>query len=68
MRRLLDGPHPAVPPDLCAEALHRGSRRARRRALGRRLLWLLLGAALVAFLIWATLTQPPPDTTPPLGW
>ncbi|MDI3408048.1 hypothetical protein [Streptomyces cavernicola] len=73
VRRLLDGPHPVVPPELCPEAVRRGARRARRRARGRWVLWLLLGAAFVGFMVWATLnhpwTQPPANRTPPLeGW
>ena len=39
----------------------------------RRLMWLLLLAAIVAFVVWALMVQPwvepPSDTTPPLtGW
>lgn len=73
VRRLLDGPYPAVPPGLCGEALRHGARRAHRRAVARRLVWLLAGAALVAFVVWAVAAQPwvlpPAEKTPPLdGW
>ncbi|NBE54168.1 hypothetical protein [Streptomyces boluensis] len=73
VRRLLDGPWPAVPPEVCAEALRRGARQGRRRALARRLLWLVVCAGLVVFVVWAAVEQPwvlpPAETTPPLdGW
>jgi hypothetical protein len=62
-----------VPPDLCADAMRRGGRMLRRRRAARRLMWLVLPAAVVAFLVWASLTrpwvEPPSGTTPPLtGW
>ncbi|MDI3389378.1 hypothetical protein QIS99_24740 [Streptomyces sp. B-S-A8] len=73
VRRLLDGPHPAVPPELGIEAMRRGARRGRRRARARRLLWLVLSVAFLAFAVWAGVEQPwnppPAETTPPLdGW
>ncbi|MFC7305251.1 hypothetical protein ACFQVC_13585 [Streptomyces monticola] len=73
VRRLLDGPTPTVPPNLCAEAMRRGARLGRRRAAIRRLMWLLLLVAVVAFAVWASVAQPwvvpPSETTPPLdGW
>ncbi|MEV0437917.1 hypothetical protein AB0I84_11195 [Streptomyces spectabilis] len=71
VRRLLDAGAPAsLPPDLHADAVRRGSRALRRRTAGRRLLWLLLLAAAVAFSVWAATAQPwvepPSRTTPPL--
>ncbi|MDQ0950006.1 ferric-dicitrate binding protein FerR (iron transport regulator) [Streptomyces phaeochromogenes] len=73
VRRILEEPQPPVPPDLYGEALRRGGRMLRRRTAARRLFWLLLFAAAVAFVVWASLTQPwvepPSETTPPLtGW
>ncbi|WP_097871443.1 hypothetical protein [Streptomyces sp. rh34] len=73
VRRMLDGPHPALPPDLAARAVRRGGRRLRlRRAVLRTTGW-LLAAALAAFLVWAEVEQPwatePAQVTPPLeGW
>ncbi|MEV0322733.1 hypothetical protein ACIBKX_21125 [Streptomyces sp. NPDC050658] len=70
VRQLLEGTPPAVPAGLYEEAVRRGGRMLRRRRLLRRLMWLLLLAATVAFVIWASLTQPwvdpPSETTPPL--
>lgn len=73
VRRMLDGPHPVVPPDLAGLAVGRGRRiLARRRAL-RASAGVLVLAAVVAFTVWAVIAQPwlapPADTTPPLdGW
>ncbi|MGV9566558.1 hypothetical protein [Streptomyces sp. NPDC003480] len=71
VRRLLERTPPPVPPDLHAEAVRRGSRMLRRRAAGRRLLWLALFAAAVAFLVWASVArpwvEPPSTTTPPIS-
>ncbi|MFF5769123.1 hypothetical protein ACFY8V_02935 [Streptomyces californicus] len=73
VRRMLDGPHPVLPPDLAARAAHRGGRRLRwRRAAHRTAVW-LLAALLVAVLVWAGFEQPwtaePAQVTPPLeGW
>ncbi|MEU1054860.1 hypothetical protein [Streptomyces sp. NPDC005876] len=72
-RRLMEQSPPRVPPDLCAQAVRRGDRVLRRRALARRVLWLLLLAAAVAFTVWALTVQPwarpPSETTPPsTGW
>ncbi|MEI5103802.1 hypothetical protein RB200_41645 [Streptomyces sp. PmtG] len=71
VRALLDtGVRAAVPPDVHAEAVRRGTRALRRRTAARRLLWLLLLAAAVAFTVWAATAQPwvepPSRTTPPL--
>ncbi|MEV8536674.1 hypothetical protein [Streptomyces sp. NPDC051211] len=73
VRRMLDGPHPAVPPDLASSAATRGARLLRRRRVWRRLGWWLLVTAAVAFTVWAVLTEPwvPPSQqiAPPLeGW
>ncbi|MFE2374969.1 hypothetical protein [Streptomyces sp. NPDC059398] len=69
-RRMLAGPHPPVPADLALRAAERGARIRRRRTAGRRAVWLLLAAALAAFVVWATLTHPwtppPARTTPPV--
>ncbi|MCX4764635.1 hypothetical protein OG562_27455 [Streptomyces sp. NBC_01275] len=73
VRQLMDGTAPHVPPDLYADVVRRGGRLLRRRTFARRLLWLLLFAATVAFVVWAVIAQPwvepPSQTTPPLtGW
>lgn len=73
VRELLDGPLPAVPPELYAQSLRLGQRMLRRRRVVRRVLWALLCAAAVAFTVWALLArpwdQPPSTTTPPVtGW
>ncbi|MFE7339656.1 hypothetical protein [Streptomyces griseus] len=73
VRRMLDGPHPVLPPDLAARAVRRGGRRLRlRRAAVRTAAW-LLGLALAVFLVWVGVEQPwvtePAQVTPPLeGW
>ncbi|MFH8294787.1 hypothetical protein [Streptomyces sp. NPDC018059] len=71
VRRILEGSQPAaVPPELFDEAVRRGGRSLRRRRALRRLLWLVLLAAAVAFTVWACAArpwvEPPSDTTPPL--
>ncbi|MFI6035190.1 hypothetical protein ACIBBD_13680 [Streptomyces sp. NPDC051315] len=70
VRQLMERTVPRVPPELHADAVRRGSRLLRRRTVARRLLWLLLCAAVVAFTVWATTAQPwvepPSETTPPL--
>lgn len=73
VRRMLDGPHPVVPPDLALRAAERGRRLLVRRRRTRHALWLLALAALAALLAWAAVDQPwlppPVHTTPPLeGW
>ncbi|MFF7891023.1 hypothetical protein ACFZDI_03625 [Streptomyces sp. NPDC007907] len=73
VRRLLQGPARLVPPEIHTEAVRRGGRMLRRRTLARRIMWLLLCAAAVAFTVWALTArpwvEPPSDTTPPLtGW
>lgn len=73
VRRMLEQASPQVPVDLYAEVVRRGGRMQRRRTIARRLLWLTLLAATVAFIVWATMArpwvEPPSDTTPPLtGW
>ncbi|WP_225859031.1 hypothetical protein [Streptomyces albicerus] len=73
VRRILEEPQPPVPRDLYADAVRRGGRMLRRRTAARRLMWLVLFAAAVAFIVWASIAQPwvepPSETTPPLtGW
>ncbi|MEV0266574.1 hypothetical protein AB0I49_35235 [Streptomyces sp. NPDC050617] len=73
VRRMLDTPHPVVRPELAQQAAERGHRLLRRRRALRRLGWVLLAVAVVAFCVWAALVQPwvapPSDTAPPLeGW
>ncbi|MFF6993521.1 hypothetical protein ACFY93_00950 [Streptomyces sp. NPDC008313] len=73
VRRMLERTPPVVPPGLYAEAVRRGGRMQRRRTAARRLLWCVLIAAAVAFVVWASLArpwvEPPSETTPPLtGW
>ncbi|GAB2983640.1 hypothetical protein GCM10023080_056990 [Streptomyces pseudoechinosporeus] len=73
VRRILEDAPPPVPPHLYADVVRRGSRMLRHRKAARRLLWLLLFAAAVAFVVWASMAQPwvepPSETTPPLtGW
>ncbi|GAA3047922.1 ferric-dicitrate binding protein FerR (iron transport regulator) [Streptomyces olivoverticillatus] len=70
VRRMLDAPRPSVPPELAVRAAERGMRLLRRRRALRRVGWVLLTAAVVAFCVWAAVTEPwaaPPEgTTPPL--
>jgi ferric-dicitrate binding protein FerR (iron transport regulator) len=70
VRQIMERAVPRVPPELHANVVRRGGRMLRRRTLARRLLWLLLFAAVVAFAVWATTAQPwvepPSETTPPL--
>jgi ferric-dicitrate binding protein FerR (iron transport regulator) len=71
VRLLLDsGAPPSVPHELYEETVLRGGRMLRRRRALRRLLWLLLFAAAIAFVVWASVEQPwvepPSNTTPPL--
>ncbi|GAA4069238.1 hypothetical protein [Streptomyces shaanxiensis] len=73
VRRIMEGTPPPVPPELYAEAVRRGARMLRRRTVAVRLMWLLLFAATVAFVVWAVMArpwvEPPSETTPPLtGW
>jgi len=73
VRRIMEGTPPPVPPELYGDVVRRGSRMLRRRRAARRLMWLLLFAGVVAFIVWATMArpwvEPPSDTTPPLtGW
>ncbi|MBG0852889.1 hypothetical protein I2W78_13810 [Streptomyces spinoverrucosus] len=72
-RRIMERTPPRVPPDLSADAVRLGDRLLRRRTLARRVAWLLLCAATVAFTVWALTArpwvEPPSETTPPLtGW
>ncbi|EXU68160.1 hypothetical protein Z951_10490 [Streptomyces sp. PRh5] len=74
VRRMLEGPYPALPPDLADRAAERGRRMLHRHQVVRTIGWLLLLAAVVAFGVWAAIVEPwaappPTDTTPPLeGW
>ncbi|MEN3584944.1 hypothetical protein AAH978_12425 [Streptomyces sp. ZYX-F-203] len=52
VRELLGRAMPAVPADLYAEAVRRGERLRRRRAIVRRLLLPALGVATVALAVW----------------
>ncbi|MFE0949231.1 hypothetical protein [Streptomyces mutabilis] len=72
-RRIMEQSPALVPPELYADVLRRGGRMLRRRTAVRRLMWVLLGAAAVAFTVWALTVQPwvepPSETTPPVtGW
>ncbi|MDX2646040.1 hypothetical protein PV341_21265 [Streptomyces sp. PA03-1a] len=67
VRRLLDGPHPAVPVDLAPRAAERGRRVLARRRVLHAVLWTLLVVAVVVALVLAVLWWPaaePLDTTP----
>ncbi|MDA5280528.1 MULTISPECIES: hypothetical protein [unclassified Streptomyces] len=73
VRKLMEGPHPAVPAGLAAAAATHGRRLLRRRRALRRLGWSVLFAAAVAFTVWASLTRPwvtpSSGVSPPLeGW
>ncbi|MFF0967955.1 hypothetical protein ACWDQO_00255 [Streptomyces sp. NPDC003703] len=73
VRRLLEQTPPQVPAGLYEDAVRRGGRMLRRRAVARRALWLVLCAAVAAFTVWALTVrpwaQPPSQTTPPVtGW
>ncbi|MET7690832.1 hypothetical protein ABZT06_23130 [Streptomyces sp. NPDC005483] len=72
-RQLMERGAPQVPADLYGDVVRRGSRMLRRRSAARRLMWLLLFAASVAFVVWALTArpwvEPPSTTTPPMtGW
>jgi ferric-dicitrate binding protein FerR (iron transport regulator) len=72
-RQIMERVPPTVPPELYADVMRRGARMLRRRLIARRLLWLLMCAAAVAFLVWAMTArpwvEPPSQTTPPYtGW
>ncbi|CAM5496359.1 hypothetical protein SALBM311S_03380 [Streptomyces alboniger] len=70
VRQILEGPTAQVPPELYQDVLRRGGRMLRRRRTARHLLWLILLAVTVAFVVWALTVQPwvepPSETTPPL--
>ncbi|WP_329220531.1 hypothetical protein OG352_27480 [Streptomyces sp. NBC_01485] len=70
VRQIMERTPPRVPAELHADVVRRGSRMLRRRTIARRLLWVLLCAATVAFVVWAVVAQPwvepPSQTTPPL--
>lgn len=70
VRRIMERAVPPVPAELCADVVRRGGRMLRRRRTARRLLWLLLFAVTVAFVVWALTArpwvEPPSRTTPPV--
>ncbi|MCT9084448.1 hypothetical protein [Streptomyces fulvoviolaceus] len=73
VRRIMEQVSPSVPPELYGDVVRRGGRMLRRRRAARRLMWLLLFATSVAFVVWALTAhpwvEPPSETTPPLtGW
>ncbi|MER6560701.1 hypothetical protein ABT300_23815 [Streptomyces sp. NPDC001027] len=73
VRQMLERTPPPLPAELYPDVVRRGARRLRRRTLTLRVLWLLLFAATVAFVVWAAVVEPwvepPSQTTPPLtGW
>ena len=73
VRRMLESHHPQVPADLATRAAEQGTRLLRRHLLVRRVGWVLLVAAVIAFAVWASVAEPwvtpPTETTPPLeGW
>jgi cell division septal protein FtsQ len=70
VRRIMEQAVPPVPPELYADVVRRGGRMLRHRRTARRLMWLLLFAVSVAFVVWALTArpwvEPPSETTPPL--
>lgn len=73
VRRLMDGPHPHVPPDFAHAAIARGQRALRRRRLARHVGVMLGLAVILVFTVWAVNTQPwqgdsRPTTPPGIGW
>ncbi len=61
VRRMLDTPHPAPPPDLADRAMEHGRRLLRRRRRIRVALWTLALAAVVAAAVLAAAAWPPPQ-------
>ncbi|MDX3798240.1 hypothetical protein [Streptomyces sp. AK04-3B] len=73
VRQMMERAAPPLPAELYPDVVRRGSRLLRRRTLALRLMWLLLFAAAVTFVVWAAVVEPwvepPSQTTPPLtGW
>ncbi|MET7680279.1 hypothetical protein [Streptomyces sp. NPDC005423] len=70
VRRLMGLRPPQVPPELYGDVVRRGARMLRRRRIARRLLWMVLCTAAVAFTVWALTArpwvEPPSETTPPV--
>lgn len=72
VRRILEGPHPFVPPDLVGQATRRGHRLVQRRN-ALHILTVLLVTALTVFLVVVAIVQArshggPPADPPPLGF
>nr|WP_079408257.1 hypothetical protein [Streptomyces sp. 3211] len=69
VRQILERTVPRVPPEVYGEAVRRGARMLHRRTAARRLVWLLLLAAAVAFIVCVMTVQPwadpSADMTPP---
>lgn len=73
VRRLLEGPHPYVPPDLALRAEERGRRLLHRRHVLHIILAFALVAAVITLLVVAVAAWPvdptaPPADPPPLDW
>ncbi|GCB46409.1 hypothetical protein [Streptomyces sp. NL15-2K] len=70
VRRIMEQAMPPVPSELYSDVLRRGGRMLRRRRTARRVMWLLLFAVTVAFVVWALTArpwvEPPSETTPPV--
>ncbi|MEU3609957.1 hypothetical protein AB0E83_31640 [Streptomyces sp. NPDC035033] len=71
VRRLLDTPHPPLPPGLGADAAARGARVRRRERALRRTGAVLAALAALGFAVWAAEARPwevpPAATTPPFA-
>ncbi|GAA3731265.1 hypothetical protein [Streptomyces tremellae] len=68
VRRMLEGPHPRVPPGLAPAAAARGARIVRHRRVRRLAAVLTLAAAVAALAVWLALTGPwaaPPSVVAP---
>ncbi len=64
VRRMMDTPHPPVPPDLARRASTRGARIDYRRRVTRRVALLTLLAAVTALLTWLAVAGPWPQQAP----
>ncbi|WP_329455959.1 hypothetical protein [Streptomyces sp. NBC_01497] len=68
VRRMLDLPHPPVPPGLALRAARRGTRIAHRRRVTRTAVMLTLLVAVAVFLTWLAVADPwaaPPSVIAP---